>query len=232
MTVTEQVTYISQILGDTDNTKWQSSTHIVPALNSAQEEFVIKIVGLAQQNRKAFGVLSELQASSTQSINTTGYALSGLDSTYPYVRNGLIAAKGTIDSVTRWFQIIDVADLGLQRNSYMQGNDERPQIYEFGEKLYILVSTGSYPISTTFYYIRRPGELVASGATGTQVTTCELDVMFHRMIAEIGAANCWRMLGDESSIGKYDRIMKRIDERIMTIVASGKVEARVEGQEV
>lgn len=232
MTVSEQVTYVSQILADTGNIKWQSSTHILPALNSAQEEFVIKILGFASQNRRAFEVLSEIQASSTQSITTSGYALSGLDATAPFMRNGLITAKATIDSETRWFQVIALADLPQQQNIYAQGNDERPLIYEFGETLYILVSSGSYPVNTTFYYIREPKTLVASGASGYQTTTCELNAVYHRMISEIAAANCWRLLGDESSLLKYDRMMKRIDERIQGIAVSGIIGPRTREQEI
>jgi len=224
MTGVEQQTYVAQILGDTDNDKWQEATHILPALNSAQEEFVMKILAFSGQNKKIFNVLTELQTTTTQSVSTTGYALSGLDTTAAFARNGLITASATLDSVTRWCQIMDVSELNMQRNRYDQGNDERPLCYIYGEKFYIKVSTGSYPVSTVIYYIREPKTLVASGASGYQTATCELNNMYHRLIAEIAAANCWRMLGDESSMVKYDRIMARIEPRIQSIAMSGMVQ--------
>ena len=234
MDVSSMVIYVSSLLGDTSNQKWTSSTHIVPALNSAQEEFIIKILGYLSQNRNAYDVLSELQASkSSASVATTGYALSGVDSTPgPVMRNGVIAVSCTLDSVTRWCQKMDIADLEKQRNYYFKGNDERPKYYVFNEILYIVASTGSYPITATFYYIREPKALVASGASGYQVTTCELNGIYHRLISEIAAANCWRMLGDESSSAKYDRIMQRIEPRIQGIAMSGVVGVKIEDKEI
>ncbi|MHC4325318.1 MAG: hypothetical protein ACYSUX_13730, partial [Planctomycetota bacterium] len=97
LTVTQMQTYVSQILSDTGNVKWTNATHILPALNSAQEEFVIKILSFTSQNRNAFEVLSEIQASkvaSVASVASGGYALSGVDSTPgPFMRNGLINAS-------------------------------------------------------------------------------------------------------------------------------------------
>jgi hypothetical protein len=37
----------------------------------------------------------------------------------------------------------------------------------------------------------------------------------------MAAANCHRMLADESSIAKYDRMMARIEPRIAAIAMSG-----------
>ena len=100
MTVSEQLTYCAQILADTGNIKWQNTTHILPALNSAQEEFVMKVLGYVPRNRRAFEVLSEIQVTTTQSVSTSGYALSGLDSTAPFMRNGLITASLCINDTT------------------------------------------------------------------------------------------------------------------------------------
>jgi hypothetical protein len=225
--------YVSQLLADTGSTKWTDVNAVLPALKSAQEEFVIKILGFASRNRKVFEVLSEIQASTSQSVGTSGYALSGLDSSPgPFLRNGLITASATLDSVTRWCQIMDVADLHKQRNRWFKGNDERPICYVYGEKFYLIASTGSYPVTTTIYYIREPKELVASGASGYQVTTCELNAAYHRLISEMAAANCHRMLADESSIAKYDRMMARIEPRIAAIAMSGITGEKVSTKEI
>jgi hypothetical protein len=73
---------------------------------------------------------------------------------------------------------------------------------------------------------------VAAGAAGYQVTTCELAGIYHRLIAEIAAANCWRLLGDEASIAKYDRMMQRINMRIKDLMPSGIVGEPVKEAEV
>ena len=158
--------------------------------------------------------------------------MSGVDSSKPCVRNGIIAAKATIDGETRWCRVIQASGLSEQQNIYMQGNDERPMYYEFGETFYIVVSNGSYPVDTTIYFIREPKVLVASSVSGYQVTTCELNAVYHRLISEIAAANCWRMLGDESSLAKYDRMIARIEERIQAIVFGNVLPESTKQQEI
>jgi hypothetical protein len=236
LTVTQQQTLVAQLLTDTSNTKWTNAAHILPQLNAAQEEFVTKVISFTSQNRRAFELLSELQATksaSVASVASGGYALSGVDSTPgPFMRNGLIAASVTVDDVTRWCQIISAADLNTQRNRYTQGNDERPLCYIFNETFYLLVSSGSYPVTTTLYYIREPKELVAAGASGYQVTTCELAGIYHRIICEIAAANCWRLLGDEASLNKYDRMMARINDKFKTLIPANIVGEPVQEAEV
>ena len=234
MTVANMEDYVSQLLADTGSTKWTDANDILPALLSAQEEFVIKILGYARENRKVFEVLSEIQAIKTgASVATTGYALSGVDTTPgPFLRNGFIAASCTLDSVTRWCQEIDVADLGKQRNKWYAGNDERPLCYVYNEVFYILASTGSYPITASIYYIREPRTLVASGASGYQVTTCELNAAYHRLISEMAFANCLRMTGDESSLAKYDRIMAKIEPRIQAIAMTGIKGNKITDEEI
>lgn len=228
MTVTEMQTYVAQILADTSNTKWQNSTHILPSLNNAQEELVLRIASYASKNRRAFELLGEIEKkSSTLSVASTGYALSGLDTAGPYMRNGFVACSCTIDETTKWCQYIPSADLEQQSNYYLKGSDDMPLCYTFNETLYILASTGTYPISAILYYIREPKTLVASGATGYQVTTCELNALFHRLICEMAAANCWRMMGDESSLRKYDNIMKRIEMKIQSIAMGGLLAPKI-----
>ena len=225
MTVAEMQNYVSQLLADTGSSKWTDADAILPALKSAQEEFVIKILGFAAKNRKVYEVLSEIQAKkSGASVATTGYALSGVDSTPgPFMRNGLIAVSCTLDNETRWCRIMDVADLEKKRNRWYEGNDERPIAYVFNETLYVDASTGSYPIESVIYYIREPKELIAAGASGYQVTTCELNAAYHRLISEMAAANCYRMLADESSLQKHDRLMAKIEPRIAAIAMTGLI---------
>ena len=234
MTVASMIDYVSERLGDPDNDKWTDAEHILPALNVAQDEFVVRILGFASQNRRVYDILSELQASkSSASVATTGYALSGVDSTPgPVIRNGIIAVSCTLDSETKYPQKLDVIDLEKQRNTFFTGDDERPLWYVFNEKLYIIADSGSYPITAEFKYIREPKELVASGATGYQVETCEINALYHYLIADMAVANCWAMLGDDSSMIKYDKIMQRIDNRINNIVGSGVAGKILEDKEI
>ena len=224
MTVAEMVTYVSQILSDTGFTKWQSSTHIVPSLNNAQNEFVLRILSFVSQNRKAHELIGELESKTTSiNIASTGYALSGVDSSAPYMRNGFVAASCTIDGETVWCNYLPSPDIKKQQNYFLRGNDDKPDCYVFNERFYVVASTGSYPVPTIIYYIREPRVFVSSGATGYQITTCELNAMFHYLICEMAAAKCWRMLGDESSIRKYENIMKLINDEIQGIAIGGMI---------
>ena len=129
----------------------------------------------------------------------------------------------SIDGETVWCNYLPSPDIKKQQNYFLRGNDDKPDCYVFNERFYVVASTGSYPVPTIIYYIREPRVLVSSGATGYQITTCELNAMFHYLICEMAAAKCWRMLGDESSIRKYENIMKLINDEIQGIAIGGMI---------
>ena len=214
MTVSAMQTLVSQILtGASTNTKWDATTAVLPALNTAQLELVNRVLGYSAKTDRAYDLLSEVQASKSTSVDTTGYALSGVASDPgPFMH--YVASYGTIDNEVRWVSKIPFRNLAQQNNDYLKGNDERPMCYIFTHTYYLIVDSGSYPITTVIYYIREPKELVASGASGYQVTTCELNSSWHRTLCKMAAAECHRFVGDESNFAKYQALSKEADTEI------------------
>uniref|UniRef100_A0A6M3L666 Uncharacterized protein n=1 Tax=viral metagenome TaxID=1070528 RepID=A0A6M3L666_9ZZZZ len=217
MIVSAMQTLVSQILtGASTNTKWNATTAVLPALNNAQLEFVHKAIAYSAGSDTIFDELGELQASTSQSVNTTGYDLDGLASSPgPFLY--YVASKITIDDTTRWVDRISFKDLDKQNNKYTAGCDEDPKCYIFTNTYFLLLTTGSYPVTATVYYIREPKELVASGASGYQVTTCELKSAFHRLICKMAAAECHRTAGDEYNFKKYESLMNECEIQIQAI---------------
>jgi len=216
MTVSEMQTYTARLLGDPSNNTWDADDYVLPALNNAQKDFVIKLLGIPQS--RSFDVLSELQASTTQTISTSGYALSGLDSDPgPFVRNGYIMSKATIDNEVKWVSRIPVSNLPRQDNYYMKGSDDNPLCYILTDTYYILIDAGTYSVSVTIYYIREPKELVASDVEGYQIITCEINPIYHEFLCEMATVECFRMKGDQTNMAKYAAGLKEIDSKIQSI---------------
>jgi len=229
MTVTAMQTLVAQILGDPSNQKYTNANQILPSLNTAQMEFVHKALAYGAGGENIFDQLTELQASTEQSVDTTGYDLDGLASSPgPFIPGGYIASRGTIDSVTRWIARVPMRSLAQRNNTYLKGNDENPLCYIFTNNYYLLVTTGTYPVTTTIYYIREPKELVASGASGYQVTTCELNTMHHRLICKMAAADCFLL---SKELERYMALSKEIEDEIKMIATGNKVEPSAETME-
>ena len=229
MNVSAQQTYVAQLLGDTSNLKWSNANHILPALNTAQFDLVHKLLAYNGENENVFDVLTEIQTSTTQSIDTTGYDLDGLaDDPGPFIPGGYVASKCTIDEVTRWVSRIPMKNLTQQNNRYLKGNDERPMCYIYNNVYNLIITTGSYPISTTIYYIREPKALVASGASGYQAETCELNTIFHRLMCEMAAAECRRHVGDEIGLSNYQIIMEKVERQVQLIALGNAFEPKAE----
>lgn len=226
MTVSAMQTLVAQLLGDTGNTRWTAASHILPALNISQHDFMFKLLAYSGgENDNVYDALTELQASKSTSVDTSGYALSGLNSTPgPMVSSGYIASKGTIDSVVRWTKRIPLKDISRLNNRFEGGNDENPAVYILSNTYYLVVTTGTYPVTMTIYYIREPKELVASGASGYQATTCELNPSQHRLICEMAAGECHRMVGDQTNATKYKLIEEKTDKIIQSIAIGSKVQ--------
>jgi len=228
MNVSAQQTYVSQLLGDTGNVKWTIADFILPALNTSQFEFVQKLLAYGAGDENIYDMLTNLQDSTTQSVDTVGYDLDGLVATKRIIPGGYIASKCTVDSVTRWVTRISMSNLPQQNNRYLKGSDERPVCYIYQNTYFLIVTAGSYPLSATIYFIREPKELVASGAIGYQVATCEVSTIFHRLICKMAAAECHRMVGDQVNLTKYQAIMGEVDREVQAIATHGRVEPKAE----
>ena len=232
MTVAQMQTLTAQLLGDTNNNKWDATTAILPALNIAQMAFVHKMIGYSAQTENVFDVLTEIQTSTEKSVDTTGYDLDNLaTSPGPFISGGYVASKILVDAKEKWAARIPFKNLPQQNNRYLEGNSEKPVVYIFTNTFYVLVTAGSYPVTATIFYLREPKELVASGASGYQVATCELNTIHHRLISKMAAAECHRMAGDTPNISKYMALTRENDLEIQQIALGNAVEPKAETTE-
>ena len=224
MTVSEMDTYVSRLLNDVNSTKWTQAAFRLPALNAAQKEFMLKLMGYGFDNPNVLGAVSELVADQEVSVASSGYTVSSL--TLRYMHNGFVGAKCILNEVELWATRVPVSDLNQQNNRYahVKGSDSNPVVYFLGGTLYVLAGLGSYPVTTTLYYVREPKELVASGASGYQVTTCELNTMYHELICRMAAADCHRQVSDEVNYRKFIDLKKETDAFIEHIARGAKAE--------
>lgn len=195
LTVSAMDTRLKSLLGDANSTKYTQATHRLPALNMAQTEIVLKLLAYHQKYRGVFDILREIQTSqATSAITsaTSGYALSGL--TRAMVANGFMQLQATINSTIRYITKLSPDRAGLTKNQYLYGTDENPVAYILANSLYVQCDT--YDVTPTIWYVREPGEMVASGAAGTQVTTCELNPLMHELVVQLAAAIA-REMGEE-----------------------------------
>jgi len=180
----------------------------------------------------SFDVLTEIQASVETSVDTSGYALSNLNSSPgPFIPGGFVASEILVDSKKRWAARIPFKNLPQQNNRYLKGNSEKPVIYIFSDTFHVLVTPGSYPVTATIYYIREPKELVALSASGYQVTICELNTIHHRLISKMAAAECHRMAGDAPNMSKYIALTKETNLEIRQIALGNAIEPKAETTE-
>ena len=104
MTVSEMDTILSKVLDDPNSRIWTQSTHRLPALNIAQRSIVMNILGFSKnKTHKTFDLLLGVQASKSVSVDTTGYAVSGLHPTPGRMisETGFMRAEVTLDETLK-----------------------------------------------------------------------------------------------------------------------------------
>ena len=232
MTVSAMQDKVSNLLGDPNNGTWTDATHILPALNFAQDQFVISVLAYGQGNDNVFDALSELQTAKEITVGSSGYNLDDLNSSPgPVVRGGLISSKVVLDNETKWVARRPIRNLAQKANRYLKGSDERPTCYLLDNTYYLEVDSGSLNATVTLYYVREPKELVASGATGYQVATCELNGIYHELVSRMATAECHRMKGDDTNFNKYKSLAVEFEADLMKIALGGASEPGAEKTE-
>ncbi|MBU2249871.1 MAG: hypothetical protein KKD77_24205 [Gammaproteobacteria bacterium] len=145
-------------------------------LTIGQRQTAMDILAIARQHKSSLNLLRDLQASASASVETDGYALTGIDTTPGPMLcpDSFIDAECTLDSTLQRCVMRSPDMQGLYQNQYLRGNDEYPVIYFENAKLYIDVDSGSHPVTVTFRYIRQPKDLVKYYASG--YTTDHFDI--------------------------------------------------------
>jgi len=226
MTVSEMSTLLGSLLNDPNAEVFTATDYKLPALNSAQRELVLMLLGYANmdggQRETVFDILSEIQEVETHSVDSSGFDLGSVTNRH-FLRNGFVNASIVDDDdMTRWCTRITTAGMGKTENRYFEGTTRDPKVRIWGNKFYLLISVGGYSRDTTIYYVGMPYTLVASGAAGlgknTTVTTCDLNPLLHDLIVLLAEVKCRRMRGTESDFAEAQLVSNFAMQQIQLLV--------------
>lgn len=219
-TVSELDDILRYSIADPNSQSW-SQTQRVDKLNEAQIELVNRVVAKAIFNHKVYDLLSEIQEEETGlSINTTGYDLT-TTTNRDYLSGGIIQVKCTLSSLTRYPKEISVAQLGETVNRYKVGDNENPLRYVWANRLFLLVSTGSYPVSSSIFYIGRPYTLgITSSGSGksTVVSTPEINVSMHQVIAQMAKVKLLAMRAEQRDLVEIQVEQQSIERNVNSLI--------------
>jgi hypothetical protein len=228
MTVSEMDTYVSQLLNDTSSYTWTQIVHRLPALNTSQEELVNSLLAFGTQSDNVYELLSEITESEAVTLDNAGLDMSTL--TGNPIRNGYVASKIIINQLEKWVVRKPLKRIAQYNNPYKKGTDKSPKCYILDNKYFLEINNGSYPVTGTIYFIRKPYTLATTAGTEI-VSTCELNIMFHRIICKMAAKECYRIKGDQASLTKYENLRREIDEQIKSFALGSASENKSAGTE-
>jgi hypothetical protein len=232
MTVQEMDTRLSQLLGDPNSRRWTQSDHRLPALNIAQNQLVVGILGFSATNKSIFDLLLGIQASKTVSIGATGFHLNGLhpDPGRMFTEIGFMRAKVVLDGIDQRCVRYSPDKESLSQNYYLKGNNEYPVIRFEANTVFVDVNYGYYPVNTTVHYIREPKELVVTANIGSyNIGVCELNTGLHELVIQMAEAECRRM-GDDFE--QYQLLRQHNQEQLQLMIQGsvGSVKSGTVGQ--
>lgn len=222
MTVNEMDGLLSRLVNDPNSEVWTQTIRL-EALNSAQRELVLYLLGFGQKNQDVFTLLSEIETEETVAIDSTGVNLASMVTNRYFLRNGYVNARFVdADGYTRWVERIAASKLGITENRYFEGTTRDPRCYISGNKLYLLVSVGSYPIDLILTYIGAP-KVLATSVTGSgrdaTVTTSELNVLFHDLIVLMAEVKLRRMRGDKTDFEQASFVWNFCQQQMQLLVS-------------
>lgn len=234
MTVSEMLTLAGYLLNDTNEEVW-SSTIKLSALNSAQRDLVLSLLGYKREYSDVLDLLSEIQEKETQSVGTSGFNLDNMVERY-FLRNGYINSSILDqDDVTRWIEKIATSKMGITENRYFEGTTRDPKCRITANTYHLLITVGNYPRNVDFYYVGQPYTLAttASGTGKTQlVATCELNPLMHDLVVLMAEVKLRRMRGSDADFQQAQIVSAFVAGQISLLVtgAQGEPEARTVGQ--
>lgn len=224
MTVSEMSTLLGSLLNDPNAEVFTAADYKIPALNSAQRELVLMLLGYANidgQRETVFDILSEIQEAETHAIDSSGFDLSTVTARH-FLRNGFVNASIIDDDdVVRWCTRITTANMGRTENRYFEGSTRDPKVRIWENKLYLLISVGGYPRNTTIYYIGMPYALsTTAGGSGKDaiVTTSNLNPLLHDLIVLLAEVKCRRMRGTESDFAEAQLVSNFAMQQVQLLV--------------
>lgn len=234
MTVSESLTMLGYLLTDSNEEVWTSTVKL-DALNSAQRELVLILLGFQRQYFGVYDLLNEIQEVETQSVGITGFSLSGMTERN-FLRNGFVNASIIDDDgYTRWCERVATDKLGITENRYFEGTTRDPKCRITGAVFHLLIDFTSYPRNCQIFYIGMPYTLAtaAAGSGKTQsVSTCDLNPLMHDLVVLMAEVKLRRMRGDAVDFQQAQFVSGFVQQQIQLLVsgAMGEPQTKTFGQ--
>lgn len=231
MTVSEMSTMLGSLLNDINGEVFTATDYKLPALNVAQRELVLTLLGYQYQFEGVTELLTEIQEVESPSIGTGGIDIDTSITERYFLRNGFVNASIVDnDGYTRWCTRIPERKIGITENRYNEGTTRDPQIRIFGKKIYLMVSIGDLPRTVDLYYVGQPYGL-ATTASGTgrdqYVTTCELNPLLHDLIVLMAEVKCRRMRGTPDDFQQAQLVNSFVMQQIQLLATGAQGEPKV-----
>lgn len=218
-TVSSLVTELGNSLNDANEQTFTSALKIT-ALNNAQSELVLRVLGFTGKFQGIYDLLSDVVEEEIMNIGTSGFNLNSL-ANRNVLRNGYINSRLNISGKDKFPVRYTIDRLGITENSFMAGSDEDPVCRIVSNKYFLDIDVGSYPQNVTIWYIGEPYTMAASaaGSGKTQsVATSDLNVVFHDLMVLIAKTELLLGRGTPRDIQEANVSNQRATSQILSLV--------------
>ncbi len=218
-TVSVLVTDLGNSLNDT-NEQVFTSTLKLTALNNAQNELVLRLLGFSGKFQGIYDLLSDIVEEEIISVGTSGFNLDNIVNRN-FLRNGYINSRINISGVDRFPVRYTIDRFGITENSFMAGSDEDPVCRLVTNKYFLDIDVGSYPKNVTIWYVGEPYNMAssASGSGKTQsVATSDLNVLFHDLLVLLAKVELLLSRGTPRDLHEATVANQRASAQIQSLI--------------
>lgn len=217
MTSAEMDTRLSQLLADPNGNHWTQATDRIPSINDAQLDLVMRLLSFGDMYSHIYNIFAGIQKKEVQSVGSAGFLLSSLSETF--LQNGFVNSSVILDSKEKFPVRLPIDKLGLKQNRFFGGNNRSPKFYIFEDTYFLLVDVGSFPVSTTFYYIRKPKDIAIS-----PVQNSEFNEILHNMVVKMAMVRCFSMRSEQKDLARIQQLENEIEKGILSLARGAKTE--------
>lgn len=232
MTVSEMSTLLGSLLNDVNAEVYTATDYKIPALNSAQRELVLLLLGFQYQYDSVVELLTEIQEVETLQVSTGGVDIAAAITERYFLRNGFVNASITDDDgYLRWCERISERKIGITENRYQEGTTRDPKIRIWGNKIYLMITVGALPRALDFYYIGQPYTLATAASSSGRdqaVTTCELNPLLHDLVVLLAEVKLRRMRGGQDNFQQAQLVNSFAQQQIQLLATGAHGEPKVQ----
>lgn len=183
--------------GDSDGKRFTADQRL-EALQTAVDRTVTTVLALSTPKKTVYQLLSSITSTKNVTVNSDGIDLTDIHTNI--LPTGVIAVELEIDGRRVWGNERDIDEVEFADNEWERGSDESPRFYVEGNKLYVEVTIGSYPVDTEVHYVRRHDELIYAGTGNNKTTQLELNPILTEAVLSAASALCYQFAGEADKL--------------------------------